>query len=53
MSKRHVATKHVGGNHTRKVDRIFGASELRRVAQLGFFEIVDGRVASGWPWPVR
>ncbi len=39
----HVAAHRVGGHHSSEVHGIFGASELRRIAQLGFFEVVNGR----------
>ncbi len=43
VGERHVAVQDVGGDHPCEVDRVLGASELRRVAQLGFLEVVDGR----------
>ena len=35
--------RHIGSHHAGEVDRILGAAELRRVAKLGFFEVVDRR----------
>ena len=43
MAERHVAPKDIGGNHAREVDGILRASEGRRVAELGFFQVVHGR----------
>ena len=43
MTERHVAAQDIGGDHPGEVDRILGAAELGRVAQLGFFEVVDRR----------
>jgi len=44
IGQRHVATQHVLGEHAGEVDRVFGGAELRRVAELGFGEIVHGPV---------
>ncbi len=41
MTERHVATQDIGCDHPRKIDWILRASELGRIAQLCFFEIVD------------
>jgi len=43
MTDWHVAPQHVGGHHPDEIDRILGAAELRRVAELGFLQIVDRR----------
>ena len=43
MSERHVTMKHVGGHHSGEVNRIFRTTELRCVAKLGFFEVVNRR----------
>ena len=43
MTERHVAAQNVGGHHAGEVDRILGAAELRGVAKLDFFQIVDRR----------
>ena len=43
VGERHVAVKDVGGDHAREIDCVLGASELWRVAQLGFLEVVDRR----------
>ncbi len=36
MADRHVTPQHVGGHHPGEIDRILSASELWRVAELGF-----------------
>ena len=41
--ERHVAAQDVGGDHPGEVDRVLRAAELRRVAELGFLEVVDRR----------
>ncbi len=43
MTERHVAPKDIGGDHPREVDGILRASERRRVAELGFFQVVHRR----------
>ena len=43
VAERHVAPKDIGWNHPRKVDGILRASERGRVAELGFFQVVDRR----------
>ena len=39
----HVSADDVRRHHAGEVDRILGATELRRVAKLGFFEVIDRR----------
>ncbi len=41
MGQGHVAAQNVGRDHPREVDGRFGTAELRRVAQLGFFQVID------------
>ena len=43
VHERHVAAQDVGGDHAGEVDRILGAAELRRVAELRLLEVVDRR----------
>lgn len=42
-TERHVAPQDVGCHRPREVDRILRASELGRVAELDFLEVVDRR----------
>jgi hypothetical protein len=42
VTERHIAPKHIGGEHLGKVHRILCASKLGRVAKLGFLKIVYG-----------
>ncbi len=40
VAHRHVPAQHTGGDHPGEVDRVLGAPERRRVAQLGLLEVV-------------
>ena len=43
VGQRHVAAKDAGCDHPGEVDRILGAAERRRVAELDLLEVVHGR----------
>ena len=43
VGERHVIVQNIRGDHPGEVDRVLGAAELRRVAELRFLEVVDGR----------
>ena len=43
VAQRHVAAQDIGRDHPREVDGRLGAAKLGRVAQLGFFQVVDRR----------